>query len=69
MDSTKRRLASGESEQQVAKSLRTNECTWENNFEATSTCKIPISFIRFWEHMKWESECDIWFQASFIPQF
>jgi hypothetical protein len=27
MDSTKRRLASGESEQQVAKSVRTNECT------------------------------------------
>jgi hypothetical protein len=61
----KQRIASGESLQQVAKSLGTNEWNLRKKLKAVSTCKNPILFRRFWEHVKWESQYEL--VSSVIP--
>lgn len=46
MEKAKNRVSSGESRQQVVKSIGTNECILRQRLKAASTCKNPVLFLR-----------------------
>jgi len=47
MEKAKNMVSSGESWQQVAKPVGTNECILRQRLKAASTCKNPVLFLRF----------------------